>query len=442
MNKPSVLRAGAAETIITTAAGMPLVIRPSVGVHDELYARALVLDDGRNAAALVTLDLTGLAFSFSDVLRRQMEERSGIKAVLLNCTHTHSSPFTIPYSVTNDRWLATQGHAWQEMLKERITQAVCQAKESLAPASVRIGRGAARIGRNRNAELYAQPQQQMDAAIPWVDVLRVDDANDRPIAILFSYAAHPVVVHHASDMITADYPGFATEQVKRHFGGHTIAMFAQACGGDINGEPLNNGLSAAQAAGTALAQGVIEAAQASEPLTPEKIALFSSTFELPLVDTPTREQCLAHLAQMEKDRAAANPADMNSEAEWWYRDTVLCLQDRIGQIERGEKNALRFDINVLTLNRQWCLVTMTHEVFSTYQLWLEKNSPFPHNMVWGYTTACESYIPQDRDLGGRGPESALFGAPLYYHHRTAPQVGMEEKIKKELTALLTRAFSA
>jgi hypothetical protein len=45
--------------------------------------------------------------------------------------------------------------------------------------------------------------------LPWVDVLSFEDPEGRPVAVLFNHAAHPVIVHAASTLITADYPGFA-----------------------------------------------------------------------------------------------------------------------------------------------------------------------------------------------------------------------------------------
>jgi hypothetical protein len=60
------LRAGAAKAIITPPVGYPMgawLLRRglSTGVHDHLYAKALVLDDGARQIGMVALDLTGIA---------------------------------------------------------------------------------------------------------------------------------------------------------------------------------------------------------------------------------------------------------------------------------------------------------------------------------------------------------------------------------------------
>src|SRR6478752_537075 len=94
------LLGGAAEVVITPPAGAPTLgtIQRSTGVHDDLYARALVLDDGRQRVAILSLDLIGMDFAFADDIRGAIAERTDIRIALVHCTHNHSAPFTIPWS--------------------------------------------------------------------------------------------------------------------------------------------------------------------------------------------------------------------------------------------------------------------------------------------------------------------------------------------------------
>jgi hypothetical protein len=63
-------------------------------------------------------------------------------------------------------------------------------------------------------------------------VVRVDDLDGRPIAILFRYSAHPVTIGPRSVVASSDYPGPARAVVERSLGG--LAMFLQGCGGNVN----------------------------------------------------------------------------------------------------------------------------------------------------------------------------------------------------------------
>lgn len=94
------MKAGVASTIITPPLGGWLLgpVARSTGVHDDLYAKALVLDDGSQAVAILCLDLVGLSHAFNDELTGLIREQTQIETVLINCSHTHSSPFSMPWS--------------------------------------------------------------------------------------------------------------------------------------------------------------------------------------------------------------------------------------------------------------------------------------------------------------------------------------------------------
>src|SRR5690349_25045920 len=110
--------AGTAEMNINPPLGAPLLgtIQRSNGVHDDLFARALVLSDGKQKVAIVCFDLIGMDFGLGDEIRSSIRERTGISSVFLNCSHTHSSPFTIPWSVLGPRWVSERGRTWRDSL--------------------------------------------------------------------------------------------------------------------------------------------------------------------------------------------------------------------------------------------------------------------------------------------------------------------------------------
>src|SRR5439155_101068 len=215
------LRAGAAETIITPPAGIDLTgygNRPSaaVGKHDELYARALVLEAGDQSLALVSLDVIGFDIPDANNLRRLVERETGVPeaAVLLNCSHTHAGPATQTF-----RGLGERDPAYDAMLARWIVTVVQAARERLEPAALRWGESQALVGRNRRMR---QPDGQIvlgDNADgpydPRVPVLRVDRADGSPLAIWFAHATHPVTFGNTNVRFSADYCGAALDTLKR-----------------------------------------------------------------------------------------------------------------------------------------------------------------------------------------------------------------------------------
>lgn len=322
------LLAGASEIVITPPVGVPLLgtIQRSTGVHDDLYARALVLESGGTRVALVCLDLIALDFTLVDDLRRAIEGRTGISALLMNCSHTHSAPFTVRWSSVGWRTFCTESSAWRAELIERVSRVVEQAAAGMSPASLAVGRAPAQVGFNRRfpaaSGITMKPYPQ-GIVVPWVDVLRVDGMGGETIAIVFSHAAHPVIIHGASRLISADYPGYAVQAVRAHFGPKTVALFAQAFGANINGDPLRGGFEAAQRAGEVAARAAIGAAENARPLSTGELTFRSVRSPLPIRDYPPLADCQNALREAEVRLVESSGAAEISDEQLWK------LQDRL-----------------------------------------------------------------------------------------------------------------
>jgi neutral ceramidase len=468
------LTAGTAECNITPPVGAPLLgtIQRSSGVHDDLFARALVLSDGRQKAAVLCFDLIGMDFKLADEIRAAIIKKTGISFICLNCSHTHSSPFTIPWSVLGPRWVSSHGRTWRAELPFRTADLVAQADYSSEPVVLRSGRAAVQVGSNRRfptEEGIVMKPNPAGALVPWVDVLSVDGLDGNPLAILFGHGAHPVIIHGASRLMSADFPGAATRKLKTHFGGKALPMFAQACGANVNADPLRGGFDASEEAGAALADAVVTAISLSNPVAPRHFDLKHTHTELPLQQLPTRKECEASLDQartrvtstcgktwLEDDQlwdlqdqlgAAESQAKSAKKDDvqpmegqpWWLVDNLLCLTDLMQKIESTEDQNLRFEAQLLRIGDDWSLLSATHELFAEYQLWFDQNAPTKHSMMLAYTNACESYIPTDRDFALGGYEAASFpslaGAAFKYRHRRALRPGTEQMVIEQIRSL-------
>lgn len=440
--------AGAAEAEITPATGVPLLgpQAPSTGVHDDLFARALVLSDGHERVALVCLDLVGLDLRLADDIRDALRRRTGIRASFVNCSHTHSAPFTVPWSYQGWEDFERHWSAWRRDLVAAVTDAVAKAAADLRRASLSAGREPVRIGFNRRSAQSAGVVMQPNAEGPtvgWVDVLRVDVAGREPLAVLLSHAAHPVVVHGGSSLISADYPGYATAAVRERLGEGVQAMFAQGCGGNINAEPLRGGFEAAQQAGEALGEAAVRASAAAADIPPSPLRLSAARLALPLQDYPSVAACEDALDRARAALAAAQAGDGTATVRLWtLRDHVLCLEDLLAKARSGQTPQLRFEVGAVALGEHWGLLALTHEVFCEYQLWVEEVHPCRHNMVWAYTNGCESYIPTDESLalgplgGYEAAASPVIAAGLCYRARLAPGVGIEQQVREGILEAL------
>lgn len=464
---------GAAEVIISPPVGSPTLgaIQRSIGVHDDLYARCLVLSDGRQEVVILSLDLVGMSCELADQIRTVISERVCTSTVLVHCTHNHSAPFTIPWSVLGSRWLSGAGEHWNNELVTSLAELAAVAKANVEPVVLRAGRASVQLGTNRRLQSdqgVVMKSNPAGAIVPWVDVLCVNRHDESPVAVLFSHAAHPVIIHGSSRLISAEFPGFAAHKLKKRMGGNVVTMFGQAFAGNINADPLRGGICASEEAGEALAQAAIEAIAHSEPIPDDELLITSTRCELPLQALHSAEACRHALQKAQRllvehygqtsfsdeelwnlqDQLQTPASKPNSTAEnnvqpmehtaWWMMDTILCLQELLKKIELRDDDLLRFEGNLLRIGNHWSLLTATHELFAEYQLVLDREIPSRHRMMLAYTNGCESYVPMDCDLASGGYEAASFpadGAALRYPHRRALRVGSEQRVLESLRSL-------
>jgi len=291
----AVLKGGCAKVNITPPLGIPLIGskgQPSDAILDELYAKALVLNDGNNTIAIVSADLLYTPLEeITNPVRRIIKEKTDIpeRNVLVCATHTHSGPevFTrsklkpkdeVSDSEIDNFYLQTlikklassaliahknmqevkigaaKGHVPEILYNRRpknadgsVTMAFTLPPEVAATRKIEAGPE----GDTRVTFELADEQEQLDFGPidPEVCVLRVQDANGHIVASLVNFGCHPVSIYpHLSTSISADYPAYAAQVVQQAEGG--ICLFALGLAGDT--VPVRRGLKPCQQIGKAL----------------------------------------------------------------------------------------------------------------------------------------------------------------------------------------------
>jgi hypothetical protein len=400
------LSAGAAEVVVTPAAEGTFLVGPmkeSTGVNDDLYARVAVLSDGSTRLAIVTIDYLGFDFAFNDLLIAAITKSTGIPAdhVMINCSHTHSAPITVPWG----RWAKAKDQTYHKFLPERLAKAARQACDRLKPVRLTYAREPTQIGFNRRMlhdDRVVMAPNPSGAVVPWIDVLSMDSLDGERIAALFSYAAHPVIVHNTSRLISADYPGFAVKNLRQSHDGETVFMFAQGCSGNVNAFPLQGGIEAAAAAGRDLGQAVKRALDNGGAAANGSLKSLSCELTLPLADPPA-------VAELEEIIAGIEDAPKRAR-----REALLAIA------KSGRPQTMRFPIRAFAVGDQFCILGLPHEPFAEYHHFVERVSPFEHTMVFGYTNGLHCYVGTEKDylLGERGGyETSPWGAALMFESR-------------------------
>jgi neutral ceramidase len=261
------LRAGAASTDITPPPGGMMDgygnrLTPSQGVHDPLFARALVLDYGDDqstahpealegraepqlnapratSTVIIGCDLLGVHPWLTAKLRRRVRDSLGIAedAVLLAATHNHAGPVGLRSGMFSrlDETLA-------EATVGKIVRAVERAWAARRPVTLKTGA----------AEVDTIGMNRRDPAGPADAVLRavLFDGEDGPVASLLNFACHATVLSGENMLLSGEFPGVACRIVEAAAGAPAIYLNG-ACG-DVNPMWMRQDFASVERAGQAV----------------------------------------------------------------------------------------------------------------------------------------------------------------------------------------------
>jgi neutral ceramidase len=189
----------------------------STGIHDNIFVRAIVLDDGVTQVALVAWELIGVPDPVWADVSQKIASELGIRPenLLLAAVHNHGAASLGATPANTAEFTAK--------VKAAAVEAVRRAKAHLQPARFGIGTGAAYLNMNRRELFGAQGWwlgfNENGPSNKTVTVLRFEDMAGKPIAFLINYAVHVVVMGPENRQITGDLAGATSRFVEQHYRG-------------------------------------------------------------------------------------------------------------------------------------------------------------------------------------------------------------------------------
>jgi Neutral/alkaline non-lysosomal ceramidase, N-terminal len=390
------LRAGVAKVDITPKTNEPLWgfedrTDPATGTLDPLYARILVLEAGGKRIAIVTLDL-GRTFGEPslDHLKEVVSKSSGISCLLLSASHTHAGP------VIKDEYAGAPPE-WEQKALDAIAAAIKTASDNLQVARIGSGTGSVFIGHNRlrvnddgtvnwfERNPTMVPTSPVD---PTVTVVRIDDRNGVPLAILINYACHPVVLGSENSQYSADYPGITNRVVEKALGGSVQSFFVQGADGDINPyyavTPMKeNAVKLRDWTGEQLGQEVVRVAKGIQ------------TVNDPSASIEFREETL-HL------KLRWDPEQFRAALVKTFGAKSL---EQMGARIRPIINAR---VTSVLVDKQIAIIAVPGEPFVDFQESWRARCPVPTALFFGYSNGYHGYFPtiSAASRGGYGAASA------------------------------------
>jgi hypothetical protein len=382
----------------------------STGVHDPLYAKALVFEQGGERAALVVCDLCSVGRDTSDVVRRKASERTGIPIanIVISATHTHGGPeyYGVLWEIWRDATIEKHGkdiHAsidYVSRLVDGCVESIVQADARKQPVTLdwavpklqglafnrrhlmKDGLTMMNPGKlNKNIVRAAGP---VDEDFP---VLLFRDATSgRPLSSLSTFAMHVAVYGGAP--FSADFPALLQDNLRASLGGDFVSVFGEGTAGDTNhidctSERSQSWETESPRIGAAMSEAVLKAIPGMRHETRPSVAVRSVRVPIPLQEI-TDEQ-IARAREVLSLKLVPNPGFLVSVEA--YR--ILWNQK---MLQRDGASMLD-EVQVIRLGEDVAIVTLPHEIFVEHGMAIKKRSPFRNTLAISLANDVDFYVP-------------------------------------------------
>ena len=443
----STLKIGIAEVNYTPEVGLDLVGNyrgddyASRGIHDSLYAKALVAaDDKGEKVAVLTVDICMLPKETVDFMRQYIASQTDIKPenVMIMATHTHSGPKSGLNSPKAKEFLT------------RAAGAVIMANENLKPTVLSVGRSQEnRISHNRRLKckdgtthMCWEKLEPGYVIEPWgsidPEVITLSfEQEGRETGVLVNFGCHATTLTGNNWLYSADYPGYLAEAVKRVKGKDFVSMFCNGCCGNVTQVDYRVGFPSTyqecQRIGYMLGVSAMEAMENSEPVSGGIVAASREMVPLDRIDISDERLEWAKKIMKIVEKEGMPPIQADGMPDAFYAKSWIEMREKQDLIDSAEVMVIRIgDI---------AFVGLPGEIFNEFGIDIKAKSPCRNTIVSGLTNDKRAYFPTAVSFT-QEPEGFT---PYITGYETTPgstlyEIGSGEKLAESAVNQLNRIF--
>ncbi|MFL5772192.1 MAG: neutral/alkaline non-lysosomal ceramidase N-terminal domain-containing protein [Flavisolibacter sp.] len=221
------IKVGVGEAMITppNPVGFPMAgydrgKNTSTGVHDQLYARSIVVEgEGGASVVLMSVAVVNVSEEIIDKIRTGVQTQTGIpfKSVAISSTHTHSGPV-----------IGNPDSSYARFFIARCVESAVQAWKHRVPG--KIGFGSTEIfGLAYNDRRMNHGGIPVD---PEAAVIKIEDAQGKLMGVFFNFGCHPSALDLHNLLFTEDWPYYAIKGIKDQIGANVMVGYFQSAQGD------------------------------------------------------------------------------------------------------------------------------------------------------------------------------------------------------------------
>ena len=208
--------------------------QPAKGVHDDIYAKAIVFKEHDKTYALITADMQSFPPYFKSQLVKELQEFGwNNNNILLLPSHSHSSIEMMSLHSKNNLNIPQIGIYNNDVLTlttQKIKSVILEAQKNLQP--VTIGTSRQQLdGWNRNRR---KGNSFVDNDLT---ITRIDRIDQSPLAILINWTAHPTFMGPEDMEFSGGWPGHLQRTIEELSQSNTTVFYYNGSEGDQSPTP-------------------------------------------------------------------------------------------------------------------------------------------------------------------------------------------------------------
>ncbi len=208
---------------------------PATGVLDDMYAKAVYLDDntGRGGVIICAIDSVGISRAdINDI--RQMVIESGeipnLKSINICATHTHSAVDT--QGLWGKAFYSDgKNDEFMNNLKEKTAAAIISAYKSRENGRLYFG-----TAESDGLQADTRTPIDYDSTVTSIRFEPADGSNDTYIV---NFACHAEMLGSNTNIVSADFPAYMSKEIDEKTGGANVVFINGAIGGLITGAEID-----------------------------------------------------------------------------------------------------------------------------------------------------------------------------------------------------------
>ncbi len=413
----------------------------SRGVHDSLYAKALVAANQKGEkVALLTVDICYIPKETIEMMRAYIAAHSTIKAenVMIMATHTHSGPVAELNAPKVKEFLS------------KAAGAVVEADKNLKPSVLAVGRSTEdRISHNRRLKcidgtthmcwekftpgFVIEPWGPIDPEVITLSVTQ----NGKQKGAVVNFACHATTLTGNNWLYTADYPGYMAESIRRAKGKDYMPMFFNGTCGNVTQVDYKVGFpdtyQECQRIGYMLGVAALEAIRNEKPVSSDILEVSKEMVPVKHITITDEQFAWAQGIMKKVEKEGMPPAQADGIPDAQYAKDWI-------EMHRTQDVVDSLEVMVIRIGDA-AFVGLPGEMFTEFGMDIKAKSPCKNTMVMGLTNDEKGYFPT-RVSFTQGPKGFT---PMITGYETTPgttkyEIGAGEKLTESAIKQLKALF--